>query len=238
MKLANTAVIVTGAGRGIGRAIALACAREGANVSIVDRTLEGLESLAEDIHALGRRALIHHADVTREDEVQQIVDETLAEFGPIDVLINNAGTIVLPGDVLGTTLEAWEEMMAVNARGVFLCCKAVLPAMMERNAGKIINISSVAGLRGLPNRVAYCASKHAVSGFTKALAIDMKPHGIAVNALCPGAVHTPLTDYARPNADKTDWMSPEDIADVAVFMASSDARAMTGSLVEVTGWAE
>jgi meso-butanediol dehydrogenase/(S,S)-butanediol dehydrogenase/diacetyl reductase len=237
VKLAGIIAIVTGAGRGIGRGIALTFAREGADVAIASRTGLELETLAEEIRALGRRVLVQPTDVTQEDQVQLLVDRTLAEFGRVDVLVNNAGTIVLPGDILQTSLQAWEEMMAANARSVFLCCKAVLQTMIECRKGKIINISSAAGLRGLPDRAAYCASKFAVIGFTEALALDMKPYGIAVNAICPGAVDTPLTSISRPDDDKTGWMKPKDIADVALFLASDDSRAMTGAIVEVSGWA-
>ena len=236
MKLEQTVAIVTGAGRGIGRSIALTFAREGADVAVASRTLVELEALAEEIHGLGRRVLIENADVSQQDDVQRLVERTLVEYGRVDVLVNNAGTIIMPGDLMGTTVEAWDTMMAVNARSVFLCCKAVLPSMVEQGSGKIINISSVAGLRGLPNREAYCASKYAVTGFTASLALDMKPHGIAVNAICPGAVDTPLTGISRPGDEKVGWMQPEDIADVALFLASNDARAMTGAMVEVGGW--
>lgn len=238
MRLADTTAIITGAGRGIGRGIALAFAREGADTALASRTRAELETLAEEARAMGRRVLVQPTDVSEQDQVRRLVDRTLDEFGRIDVLVNNAGTIVLPGDVMQTSLEAWEKMMAVNARSVFLCCQAVLPGMMERRSGKIINISSVAGLHGLPNRAAYCASKHAVQGFTDALAIDMRPYGIAVNAICPGAVDTPLTDLSRPDDDKSDWMKPGDIADVAVFLASDDARALSGAAIEVVGWAD
>jgi NAD(P)-dependent dehydrogenase (short-subunit alcohol dehydrogenase family) len=237
MKLADTVALVTGAGRGIGRAIALAFAHEGADLVVASLEAAEVESIQRELHAMGRRVVARTADVSQEAEVQALVDLALAEFGRIDVLVNNAGTIILPGDVLGTTVEAWDRMLDVNARSVFLCCKAVLPGMMQRRRGKIINISSAAGLRGLPERATYCAAKHAVTGFTKALAIDMKPYGIAVNAICPGAVATALTDYARPDADKSNWMVPQDIADVALFLASSGARAMTGAMVEVNGWA-
>jgi 3-oxoacyl-[acyl-carrier protein] reductase len=236
MELKETTAIVTGAGRGIGRSIALTFAREGADVAVASRTRGELETLAEEIRALGRRVLVQAADVSLQDDVKRLVDRTLKEFGHIDVLVNNAGTIIMPGDLLGTTVEAWDKMMAVNARSVFLCSKAVLPAMIAQGSGRIINISSVAGLRGLPNREAYCASKYAVTGFTASLALDMKPYRISVNAICPGAVDTPLTAISRPGDAKNGWMQPEEIADVALFLASDDSRAMTGAMVEVSGW--
>jgi 3-oxoacyl-[acyl-carrier protein] reductase len=235
MRLAGTIALVTGAARGIGRGIALAFAREGADLALADTG--ALDGVAAEIQQLGREALSVAADVTREEQVARLVERTSQRFGRIDVLVNNVGTIVMPGEILETTLEAWETMMATNARSVFLCTRAVLPGMIQRRQGKIINICSAAGLRALPNRAAYCASKHAVTGFTRCAALDMKPYGIAVNAICPGAVHTPLTDYSRPDADKRGWMQPAEIADVAVFLASAEARAMTGAVLEVSGWA-
>ena len=236
MRLSNTVALVTGAGRGIGRGIALAFAREGASVIVA--TLDNYEanSVAGEITALDRVALPVSVDVSEEAQVAHMIQLSLDRFGRIDVLVNNVGTLELPGDLLGTTPEAWDHTMAVNVRSVYLCCRAVLPGMIARGSGRIINIASTAGLRGLPDRAVYCASKHAVVGLTKALAIDQKPHGIAVNAICPGAVETPLTAITRPDADKTDWMGPHDIANVAVFLASDEAKSMTGSIVEVSGW--
>ena len=236
MRLADKTAIVTGAGRGIGRGIALAFAREGADVVIASRSTSELDTLAKEIRALGRRVVAQPTDVSQEDQVQRLVDRTLARFGRVDALVNNAGTIIMPGEILETSVEAWDGMMATNARSVFLCCKAVLPGMIERRSGKIINISSVAGLRGLPNREAYCASKHAVQGFSASLAIDMKPLGIAVNTICPGAVDTPLTALSRPDADKSGWIQPADIADACVFLASDESRMVTGAILEVAGW--
>jgi NAD(P)-dependent dehydrogenase (short-subunit alcohol dehydrogenase family) len=237
VRLADTVAIVTGAGRGIGRGIALAFAREGADLALADKAPQGLPGLAAEIRALGRRAMAEPADVTVEAEVERFVGGVLAEFGRVDVLVNNAGTVVLPGAILETTLEAWETTMATNARSVFLCTRAVLPGMIARRHGRIINIASTAGLRPLRERAAYCASKHAVAGFTRSVALDMRPHGVAVNAIAPGPVDTPLTRVSRPDLDKREWLSPVEIADVAVFLASADARGMTGAIVEVEGWA-
>lgn len=238
MRLTETVAIVTGSARGIGRAIALALAREGADLVLADTRAEALGGVAAEIGGLGRRALAQAADVADAAQVERLVAATLDEYGRMDVLINNAGTIVLPGDVLGTTPEAWDTMMATNARSVFLCSRAVLPHMLARRRGKIVNVASTAGLRPLPNRAAYCASKHAVVGFTRALALDLRPHGIAVNAICPGAVDTPLTAYSRPDADRSAWLRPGDVAEVAVFLASDAAGGMTGAVVEIAGWAD
>ena len=238
MRLADTVALVTGAGRGIGRAIALGLARAGADVAVADRVPDGLASLVAEIRACGRGALAIEADVSREADVARMVRQVEGAWGRIDVLVNNAGTIVLPGGILETTLEAWETTMAANAGSAFLCTRGVLPGMIGRRRGRIVNLSSVAGLRGLPARAAYCAAKHAVTGLTRAVALDVRPYGIAVNAICPGAVDTPLTALSRPDADRRGWMRPEDVADVAVFLASADARAMTGAVVEVVGWAD
>ena len=238
MRLAETVALVTGSARGIGRAIALAFARAGADLDLADRRVDALPGVAEAIRSLGRRALAHPADVSDEGQVGILVERALGEVGRVDVLVNNAGTIVLPGSLEGTTPEAWDTMMATNARSVFLCSRAVVPGMRRRGRGRIVNVASTAGLRPVPERSAYCASKHAVVGFTRALALDLRPHGIAVNAICPGAVDTPLTAYSRPEADKSGWLQPADVAEVAVFLASDAARGMTGAVVEVAGWAD
>jgi 3-oxoacyl-[acyl-carrier protein] reductase len=236
-RLADTVAIVTGAGRGIGRSIALALAREGADLAVADKAPGQLPTLAAEIRDLGRRVVAERADVSVEAEVNRFVDGVLAAFGQVDVLVNNAGTVVLPGAILETTLETWETTMATNARSVFLCTRAVLPGMIERRRGRIVNIASTAGLRPLRERAAYCASKHAVVGFTRAVALDVKPYGVAVNGIAPGPVDTPLTRVSRPDLDKRAWLVPADVADVAVFLASPDARGMTGAIVEVEGWA-
>jgi NAD(P)-dependent dehydrogenase (short-subunit alcohol dehydrogenase family) len=238
VRLAGTVALVTGSGRGIGQAIALAFAREGADLVLADRRAEALPGTAAAVRALGRRALAWPADVADEAHVRELVARALAEYERLDVLVNNAGTIVLPGRLEETTVEAWDATMATNARSVFLCSRAVVPVMRRGGRGRIVNIASTAGLRPLPDRSAYCASKHAVVGFTRALALDLRPDGIAVNAICPGAVDTPLTAYSRPDADRSRWLRPDDVAEVAVFLASDAARGMTGAVVEVGGWTD
>jgi NAD(P)-dependent dehydrogenase (short-subunit alcohol dehydrogenase family) len=236
MELNGTVVMITGAGRGIGRAIALAYARAGADLAVASLEAQEMADLEREVAGVGRRIVARAADVSQESAVARFLDAATAEFGQIDVLVNNAGTILLPQDVREMSVEAWDRMMAVNVRSVFLCARAVLPGMIERRRGRIINIASTAGLRGLADRAAYCASKHAVVGFTRALALDAKPYGIAVNAICPGAVDTALTAYARPDADKTGWMQPDDVAGVALFLATAAALAITGAVIEVAGW--
>jgi NAD(P)-dependent dehydrogenase (short-subunit alcohol dehydrogenase family) len=127
-------------------------------------------------------------------------------------------------------------MIAVNLRSLFLVCQSFIPAMVKRRWGRVINIASSAGLWGLPDRLSYCSSKFGAVGFTSALAIDMKPYNVAVNSICPGAVDTPLTAYSKPDVDKSNWLKPEDIANLALFLASEKAAAVTGSNYKIMGW--
>lgn len=224
--------IVTGAGRGIGRAVALALAAEGADLALCDLDPGGLNVLAEELRETGRRVYSSVLDVCDEDAVTTFVDESVDTLGRIDILVNNAGTIVLPGDLLSTTTAAWERTMAVNATGPFLLCRSVLPHLQERG-GRIIMIGSTAGLRGLPERVAYCASKHAVVGLTRALAAELRYSNVSVNAVCPGAVVTPLTEMSRPEAGRAGWLEPADIARAVCFFAADTSRTHHGVIMEL-----
>lgn len=241
LELDGKTALVTGSERGIGRAIALAYASAGADIVIaslpLDKTAVGnMETLAGEIEKLGQRALVVPVDVSDEQGIKNLAAETGKVFPRIDILVNNAGTIVLPDNILETPVADFDKMIAVNLRSLFLVCQSFIPPMIKRRWGRVINIASSAGLWGLPERLSYCSSKFGAVGFTSALAIDMKPYNVAVNAICPGAVDTPLTAYSKPDVDKSDWMQPEDIANLALFLASDKASAITGANYKIMGW--
>ncbi len=219
MKLKDQVAIVTGAGRGIGRAVALAFGREGAAVALAARTASELEGVADQIRRASGRALAVPTDVTREESVAALVEKVLAQLKRVDVLVTAAGVATF-APLLDTKPEEWDRMMAVNVRGVFLACRAVLPPMMRQRRGTIINIVSVAAKRAIPGAAAYTASKHAVLGLTQVLAEEMRPHGLRVGALSPGAVDTALWDAVPNPPDRSRMLRPEDVAEAALLMAS------------------
>jgi NAD(P)-dependent dehydrogenase (short-subunit alcohol dehydrogenase family) len=219
VKLKDQVAIVTGAGRGIGRAVALAFGREGAAVALAARTASELEGVADQIRRASGRALAVPTDVTREESVAALVEKVLAQLKRVDVLVTAAGVATF-APLLDTKPEEWDRMMAVNVRGVFLACRAVLPPMMRQRRGTIINIVSVAAKRAIPGGAAYTASKHAVLGLTQVLAEEMRPHGLRVGALSPGAVDTALWDAVPNPPDRSRMLRPEDVAEAALLMAS------------------
>lgn len=272
-ELNGKVAIITGVGRprGIGRACALRLAREGAHVVISDicRRYEGdlafynlgdweqLQKVVGEIESLGRRALAFKVDVTIKDEIQEMVDGTLKEFGRIDILVNNAGSGVGVGPFLTISEAAWDKTFAVNAKGTYLCCQAVLPTMLEQRFGKIVNIASGAGLRGAASYGAYCASKFAVVGLTQVLGAEFAQFNINVNCVCPAMVETDLgleeyeflsfvkggtVDEARQSLiDRIPLGRPatgDDIANVVSFLVSEQANYMVGQAVAVTGGME
>jgi len=237
VKLEGRVAIVTGASRGIGRGIALELAREGADVVVASRTekeggkLPGtIHSTAGEIRELGRRALAVRTDITKEEDVEAMVAKTLDEFGTVDILVNNAG-VNAPSGILDTTVKRWDIVIAVNLRGTFLCAKAVLPVMVEKKSGSIINVSSLAGTRVPFWDVAYGVSKAAVERFTIGLAGELKEHNIAVNCLCPSATDTEGLSLWMPGADKTGWQTPQQWGRYAVFLAAQDAAGITGKVL-------
>lgn len=233
MKLKDKVAIVTGAGTGIGRAIALAYVQEGASVVLVGRTQETLATVAEEVIALGGEALVVCASVSKPPDVRRIVEEALARFGKVQILVNNAGVFICKG-FLDLSLKDWDDTIDTNLKGIFLCCQAVLPGMVKQKQGNIINISSIHGKIGDANLAAHCASKFGVIGLTQALAREVIDHNINVNVICPGQVKSNWVDEpeALPLSTR---LKPADVARVAVFLASPDSSIMTGSVIDVFG---
>ena len=230
MRLANRIAIVTGGGRGIGRAIAVGYAREGADIALAARTQTEIDMVAEEIGALGRRALPLTCDVANEEQVKETVARTVSEFGRVDILVNNAGIGSLR-PIHGITLSAWERMLAVNLTGTFLFTKHVWKPMQKQGGGVIVNVASLGGRKGLPMQSAYAASKWGQIGFTLSAAEEGKPLNIRVNAIAPGRGDTAMR--AAINEDKSKILKAEDHVGVCVFLASDEARYVTGQVLEI-----
>jgi len=236
--------LVTGAGQGIGKAIALGLAREGSDIIVNDLNPDFAENTAMAIRNLGVKAMSIQANVAEVRQVDDMVAKVVKEWGGIDILVNNAGT-GRPSMVEDMDKIQWDEILNINLGGVFNCSKALIFIMKARGGGKIINIASMAGkYMSYYGGADYTASKAAVLGFTRHLAFEVGPYGIAVNAVCPGVTLTPLvmsdsTEEMRQTVvNKTplrDYVKPEDIADAVVFLASERARMITGSAIEVDG---
>jgi len=223
-KLDGKTALITGGGRGIGRAIALALAKEGCNIAVASRTNDEIRQATGEIEKLGVKGLAITADISKPEEVEQMVDKTLEAFGKVDIFVNNAG-IAIFRPFLELTLEDWDRTMNINLRGAFLCTQNIARVMVKQGFGTIITICSSASKKTYPNQMAYVVSKHGLMGLTKSLNIELKPHGIKVHAICPGGVDTKLTGDARPETDRTEWMQPDDIAHVALMLVTQDDRA-------------
>jgi len=242
-KLADKVIVVTGAARGIGRAIALRVAEEGAKVTIVTRSsVEKLAEVAQQIESGGAEVLQIQADVSGVDDAKRIVSETIEKFGKIDSLINNAG-ITKDNLLIRLKEQDWDSVMAVNLKGSFNCLKAAARPMMRQRSGKIINMSSVVGMMGNAGQVNYAASKAGIIGMTKAAAKELAAWNITVNAVAPGYIETDMTESIPEDAKKLmlQWIplqrsgKPEDVAGVVAFLCSDDANYITGQIIQVDG---
>ncbi len=251
--LAGRRAVVTGAGRGIGRCIALALAQAGADVAVTARTQSELEALVAEIQALGRHSLAARCDVTDPEQVKYMAETLLAGLGGLDILVNNAGNagshkfVNHPDDL-------WQRMLAVNLTSVYYVTKAFVPTLIDQRGGRIITVASIASRVGGGYIAAYTAAKHGVLGLTRALAVELLPYNITVNAICPGYVNTPMTDasianivartkmseeQARAVLEKSSpqnrLMEPEEVAAIAVFLAQDIARGITGQAINLDG---
>jgi NAD(P)-dependent dehydrogenase (short-subunit alcohol dehydrogenase family) len=262
MRLAGKVAVVTGGGCGIGRGIALCLAREGAHVAIPDLHEANARSVAQEVQALGRASLGLRCDVTQEADIRASLDRIKADLGPIDILVNNAGLASPPGmPFTRNTEEDWDQAFAVNVKSVYLVCKAITPDFIERRAGRIINIASVAGPLASVTMPPYSVAKGGVIILTRIVAKELAPHGVTVNAICPGILWTGFWQNLAQFLAETNPMfqgmtarevfekrvaqivpmrceqTPEDIGWAAVFLASDEARCITGQALMVDGGA-
>jgi fengycin family lipopeptide synthetase B len=235
MKLNHRVAIVTGAGRGIGQATALALAREGCAVVLAARSRSEIETVAGEVAGMGGRALALVVDVGEEGDVARMAEETLRAFGRVDILVNNAGVSVPFRDVTDLSLADWNRILQVNLTGTFLCSRAVLPAMIRQRSGKIVNLGSLSSFVGFAGNSAYGASKAGILMFTKCLAAEVKRYGIDVNAVCPSGTDTRLLEEIGLRQGRTNLIRPEEIAALVLFLVTAEASAITGTAIEAYG---
>jgi 3-oxoacyl-[acyl-carrier protein] reductase len=246
MRLNNKIAIVTGARRGMGRAIALAMAREGANVVVSDVSQEDCQKVVDEIEKLGRKGLALKCDVSSSDDVKDMVKRTVTEFGRVDILVNNAGILTFK-PFLELTDEDWDKTLNVNLKGQFLCARAAARVMAKNKWGRIINIASISsGGCGIafPLIAHYTASKGGVVALTEALALELTPQGVNVNAICPGAIDTDMSKGTKESGQLAQVLAripkgrlgqPEEIASLAVFLASEEADYISGAAIVIDG---
>lgn len=242
MRLKDNTVFITGAAQGIGRAIALGMAMEGAHIGIADINIEKAEVTAEEVRALGVKTLAIKLDVSKSEEVRAAFDRFIQEFQRLDILINNAG-ITKDALILRMKEEDWDSVLDINLKGAFLCSKEAVKIMTRQQYGKIISISSVVAFIGNPGQANYTASKAGIIGLTKTIAKEYATRGIRANAIAPGFIQTPMTDVL-PEKIKEEMKGavplghfglPEDVAHVAIFLASKEADYITGQVIHVNG---
>jgi NAD(P)-dependent dehydrogenase (short-subunit alcohol dehydrogenase family) len=255
MQLENKITLITGGGRGIGRAIALAFAREGARVAVAARTLEQVQQVAAEIDQSGR-SLAVVCDVSDPSSVNKMFDEVRNTFGAdVDILVNNAG-VAESATLPNTTDELWQKHIGVNLSGTFYCTRAAIPSMLKRGWGRVINIASIAGKTGAPYIAAYSASKHGVMGLTRSIALEVGPSGVTVNAICPGYVDTEMVtqgverittrtgrsaeealDYLKQMNPQNRLVTADEVAALALLLASEAGRGINGQGLNIDGGA-
>ncbi len=247
MKLSNKIAIVTGAGRGIGRAIALGYAREGASLVICSRSHEQIRSVQQEISSVKGRCIGQHCDVRFEDDVKKLVEKTLQEFGRIDILVNNAaaGMGVIRADFMERSIPFWEidatqwsQVTDTNFKGVFLCSKAVVPQFIRQRSGKIINLTGGQGILTRKGYSAYGPSKAGMEALTKIMAVELDEYGVCVNLLAPGGrTDTDLIPKKEPAEGQDRILKPEIVVPAAVYLASED-MSLTGQTIQAKEWNE
>lgn len=219
--------VVTGTSSGIGLAVAHRFAQEGADLTVIARRSDRLEAFADEVRKAGRRCVVIIGDVREEDTARQTVQETLDTLGKIDILVNNAG-IGIYGNLVETSVADYDAMMDTNMQSTFLFTRHTVPSMLERGAGSIINVSSMAGVMGFPGEAAYCATKFAQVGFTQALDRELRPRGIKVGVVCPGGVKTEFaigSGRTEEGVAASDMLDPDEVAEAVLLMATQPAGA-------------
>ena len=246
-KLQDKVAIITGARRGMGRTHAITLAKAGAKVVISDISLEDCQKVVEEIKRAGGEAIALKCDVTKKEEVEEMVKKTIEQFGKIDILVNNAGILQFK-PFLELTEKDWDKTLDINLKGYFLCAQAVAKEMVKQKSGVIINIASVAmgqlGV-GFPNLIHYSASKGGIAAMTESLAVELAPYNIRVNAIAPGVIDTPMVEQTKQDSKAMEATlarvplqrmgKPEEVANLVLFLASDASSYMTGSIVVIDG---
>jgi len=243
-RLAGKVAIVTGSGKGLGKAMAIALAEAGADVTVTARSFDQVQETSQEIEKLGRKCLPVKTDVTSKDDVDALIGKTVDKFGGIDILINNVGMAIVK-DLMNTSPEDWQKQMDTNMTSAYLCCRAAGKYMLEKGSGKVVNVATVAGVRGKWKMTGYGASKAGVIQLTKTLAIEWARYNVMVNCIIPGIFYTSATKSVLDNDKKREIRVrkvplkrigvPEDIGPLAVFLSSKASDFITGAVIPIDG---